>query len=141
MHSSQKRLSNCWQTNRELGSYGETIAARFLQEKGYRILETNKTSRWGEIDLIAQDGETIVFVEVKTKTTTRHGQPYEMVTWKKRQSLMRAAQGYLVRTKNTDKPCRIDVVSIVLPRTSSFSNTESMLVNDIRHFKNIDISA
>lgn len=71
------------QQNKETGNRGETLAAEYLQIKGYTILGRNYHSKWGEVDIIAKDKNIVVFVEVKTKTTDKYGEPWEMVNaWK-----------------------------------------------------------
>ena len=94
-----------------LGAWGEEKAARFLTERGYTILERNFHSRYGEIDLIAEDGEFLVFVEVKLRASTSHGLPEETVTPKKQEKLRLTAETYL-QTHETDKQPRFDVVSL-----------------------------
>ena len=74
-----------------LGVWGEEKAARFLTEQGYTILERNFHSRYGEIDLIAEDQDFLVFVEVKLRASTSHGLPEETVTLRKQEKLLRLA--------------------------------------------------
>lgn len=99
--------------NRLLGNRGEQQAARFLKSCGYRILERQAKSKLGEIDIIALDGETIVFVEVKTRSSMKAGHPAEAVGYQKQQQLTRTALGWLRKRKLLDKPCRFDVVAII----------------------------
>lgn len=69
--------------NKITGNEGERLAAEHLQVKGYKILQKNYRSKWGEIDIVAKIDNIVVFVEVKTKTTDKYGEPWEMVnTWK-----------------------------------------------------------
>lgn len=95
------------------GNRGERLAARTLQAKGYRILARNCRNRFGEIDLIASDGETIVFVEVKTRSQTGSGRPEESITAGKKRSLTRAASAWLHRYRLDNRRCRFDVVAIL----------------------------
>ena len=97
------------------GDVGEREAARFLRKKGYRIRQAQMRNRLGEIDLIALDGETIVFVEVKSRSSTAQGAPHEAVTADKQRRLTNAALAYLKRHRLLDRSCRFDVVSIVWP--------------------------
>jgi len=97
--------------NRATGRATEEIAARMLQEKGYTILERNFSNRFGEIDIIAQDKETLVFVEVKAKTGVEFGLPEEMIRPGKLQRIRNMATLYM---NGQSLPCRIDVVAIVL---------------------------
>ena len=73
-----------------LGSKGEDLAIQFLKKKGYRIIDRNYKTSVGEIDIIARDGNTIVFVEVKTRTDDSFGYPFEAVNKKKRQKLQKS---------------------------------------------------
>lgn len=69
--------------NKFTGNKGETYAAEELQKKGYKVLARNYRSKWGEIDIVAKDRDTVVFVEVKTKTSDNYGEPWEMINrWK-----------------------------------------------------------
>lgn len=100
--------------NRETGSCYENIAAAFLEDQGYVILERNYRDRIGEIDLIAKDGEDLVFVEVKYRKDCKKGYPEEAVGYRKQQHIRHTAQYYLYRRHGgRDIPCRFDVVSIL----------------------------
>lgn len=95
-----------------LGREGEDQAARYLAKRGYRILERNYSTRSGEIDLIAMDKETVVFVEVKTRSSDRYGSPELSVTPRKQKRMIKAALGYIRYRKLHQVPCRFDVVAI-----------------------------
>lgn len=97
-----------------LGERGERIAERYLTGKGLRILERGYRARCGEIDLIAEEGEELVFVEVKTRTSARFGDPLEAVTPWKRRRILRAASLYLQSRGAWNRPCRFDVMAIRL---------------------------
>lgn len=94
-----------------LGTKGEDLAVRFLQKKGYRIVKRNYKTPVGEIDIIARDGDTIVFIEVKTRTDISFGYPFEAVNNRKRQKLKNLALLYLKR-QGKESPVRFDVLSI-----------------------------
>jgi len=94
-----------------LGSEGEDLAVRFLQKKGYRIVARNYKTPVGELDIIARDGDTIVFIEVKTRTDISFGYPFEAVNKRKRQKLKNLALLYLKR-QGKESPVRFDVLSI-----------------------------
>jgi putative endonuclease len=94
-----------------LGSEGESLAAQFLREQGYKIVLHNYKTRIGEIDIIAKDGETIVFVEVKTRSDDTFCEPYESVNTAKRQKIKNVASLYLQKQKK-EYPARFDVISI-----------------------------
>lgn len=102
------------QRNKSLGELGENYAVRVLQKKGYKILHRNFRSRFGEIDIIAQDKGTIVFVEVKTRRAIQHGYPEEAVTESKLQKIQQTAYLYLKEHPTTSKSQRIEVVSILV---------------------------
>ena len=99
--------------NRKSGIEGENIAVEYLKNQGYVILERNFNTKVGEIDIIAQDKDTIVFVEVKARENTKFGQPIESITAKKVHSIIRSAQWYLSAKRKYDVPCRFDVVEIL----------------------------
>jgi putative endonuclease len=96
-----------------LGRQGEALAVSMLRRRGYRILGKNVRAKFGEIDLVAQDGKTLCFVEIKTRSSTHLGYPEEGVSSEKRQRLARLAQWYLLRYRKSG-PIRFDVVSILL---------------------------
>ena len=95
-----------------LGLEGEALAATELERLGYQILDRRYRSRFGEIDLIARDGLTVVFVEVKTKTDSRFGDPAEMVTTQKQRRLVSMAEEYVSGHRLHATPCRFDVVAV-----------------------------
>jgi len=97
--------------NRSTGRAAEEVAARTLQKKGYSILERNFSNRFGEIDIIARDRDTLVFVEVKAKTGVEFGLPEEMISPGKLQRIRNMATLYM---NGKLLPCRIDVIAIVL---------------------------
>ncbi len=98
---------------RERGKQGEDRACAYLKKQRYKILERNFRSRYGEIDLIAQDRATIVFVEVKLRTTTEFGSPLAAVDDRKQRRLRRMASSYLLMNDLYDRtPVRFDVIAI-----------------------------
>jgi len=115
-----------------LGPAGEKAAANYLKKLGYRILVRSHRQRLGEIDLIALDGKWIVFVEVKTWSSSQGGDPSQAVDASKQEKLTRAALIYLKRRGLLEQPARFDVVSIVWPRSPK--NVKSVPM--VRHFKN-----
>ena len=96
----------------ELGKWGEDMAAAYLQEKGYSILERDWKSGHNDIDIIAQEGNTLVVVEVKTRRNRLFGDPEEAIDYKKRRSLLSAINHY-VKTHHTCRSVRFDVISVV----------------------------
>lgn len=97
-----------------LGKSGEDLAVRELKRRGYAILARRYRTRGGEIDIIARDGATVVFVEVKMRETRDFGGAAEAVTALKQRRIMHTALDYLMRHHLTAAPCRFDVVSIEL---------------------------
>lgn len=95
-----------------LGIKGENLATKFLKKKGYRIIARNYKTPIGEIDIIAQDGNTIVFVEVKTRADELFGHPFEAVNKRKRKKLKDLALLYLKR-QGKEYPLRFDILSIL----------------------------
>ena len=95
-----------------LGRRGEQIAAEYLQRRGLQILERNFRIRGGEIDLIAKEGETYVFVEVKARSGFAYGRGAEAVHAGKQQALLRTAQTYLYRNGLLEAPARFDVIEL-----------------------------
>jgi putative endonuclease len=95
-----------------LGRLGESAAGESLERAGLRILERRCRTRAGEIDLIAEDGEILVFVEVKTRAGTGYGTPAAAVTKAKQQRMARVALIYLSRRKWLARRCRFDVVEV-----------------------------
>jgi putative endonuclease len=77
-----------------LGTRGEELAQRFLQQKGYQILDCNYRCRWGEINIVAHDGDELVFLEVRTRRSADYGTPEESLTDAKLQRLLATAQYY-----------------------------------------------
>ncbi|MDX2226001.1 MAG: YraN family protein [Verrucomicrobiae bacterium] len=100
-------------SSKELGDYGENLAARFLRrEHGYKVLVRQWKSDRGEIDLIARDREFLAFIEVKTRTRTEFGLPQDAVNQEKQRRLSRAALEYLRRLGNPDLTFRFDIVEV-----------------------------
>ena len=98
-----------------LGRRGEDAAARFLKRLGYKILDRGRRLAAGELDLVALDGRTIVFVEVKTRTSADAGHPAEAVDEVKQRKLTRLAVTFLKRHGLLEFPARFDVVAITWP--------------------------
>ena len=96
----------------ELGRRGEELASRFLKKLHYKILEKNFRCKFGEIDIIALQGKTLVFVEVKTRSSPEYGGPQASVTPKKREQLIKVAFFYLQKNRLFDRDARFDVVAV-----------------------------
>ena len=94
------------------GAIGELCVRKYLEKKKYKILEQNYKNKLGEIDIIAMDKKTLVFVEVKTRSTLAYGMPSEAVNSRKRQKIRNVAQLYLLKNNLDDTNCRFDVIEI-----------------------------
>lgn len=108
-----------------VGVTGERLAAKYLERKGYEILERGYRPRHGEIDIVARDGKTTVFVEVKTRTGERHGTPEESVGAGKVRRLLRAVGQYVSAEAIDDY--RVDVVAILLNRETGTAHVRHYL--------------
>ena len=94
------------------GTIGEDLAVEYLIKKGYRVLQRNYRFEHGEIDIIAEDGSVLVFVEVKARRSKEFGEPEDAVTPRKRKKIRATADGYLFENNIDDKECRFDVIAI-----------------------------
>ena len=101
-------------SKQKIGKKGESIAVRHLKKQGYRIVEQNYRSKVGEIDIIAREKQSLVFVEVKTRSSGSFGSPKWAITPKKQKAISMAALYYLKMTNQNDVDARFDVVSILL---------------------------
>lgn len=102
------------ESGKQLGRQGEELATAYLERAGYRILARNYRTRSGELDLVAEEKETVVFVEVKTRRDGAAVGPFEAVTAAKRRQLARVAMDYLAREGKGERPTRFDVVAVTL---------------------------
>ena len=102
----------------QLGLSGESLAVEELERRGYAILARRYRTAYGEIDIVAEDGQALVFVEVKARATAEFGTAAEAVTRRKQLRLVRMARDYLARAAIVDRPCRFDVVAIDEVETS-----------------------
>ena len=101
------------QNNRNVGSKYEQIAGAYLEKLGYVILEYNMRCNVGEVDIVARDGECLVFVEVKYRANTRCGDPLEAISVLKQKTISKCALSYLKKHRLWDVPVRFDVVGIL----------------------------
>ena len=100
----------------KLGTWGESLACRHLQGKGYRITATNYRNRHGEVDIVARDGEELVFVEVRTRRPGSYGAPEESLSPAKVRRLLNTCQEYVQEMEFDEIGWRIDLVCIYLGR-------------------------
>lgn len=104
--------------SKDIGREGQDLAEEFLKKKGYRFVERNfRTPRWGEIDLVMRDGDTTVFVEVKTRSSASKlfGGPLGSLHYHKLKTLQRAVQYYLSSQRLDREAVRVDAVTVILP--------------------------
>jgi putative endonuclease len=97
---------------KQLGAKGEEIAVCYLKSKGYKIVERNYRIKLGEIDIIAEQGEDLVFIEVKTRSDAFFGSPFESITAQKQKQLSKVALEYISKQGCHNRPSRFDVVGI-----------------------------
>jgi len=97
-----------------LGEEGEQLAADYLDQQGYVILTRRFRTKIGEIDIIAKDRDCLVFVEVKTRSSTVYGWPAEAVTWRKQQKIIKTALWFMKDVGALDAKCRFDVIEIII---------------------------
>ncbi len=98
--------------SRQMGNWYEELAAAYLEQQGYQIIARQYRCRQGEIDLVARDGENIVFIEVKGRRSARFGLPQEAVDLRKQQRIRRVAQHFLWSNRQSESLCRFDVIAI-----------------------------
>jgi len=115
-------------SNRESGMQGEQMAAAYLEFKGYTILEYNYFFERAEVDLVAYDSEqeSIVFAEVKKRSSTQFGEPAEAIDEEKKENIFKAAEAWLYERKMDGSPVRFDVIAIVQKENEA---------PDIKHFE------
>ena len=94
------------------GTEGEKAAVRFLKKKGYRIIEKNYHNKSGEIDIVAEQDQVLVFVEVKSRADAEYGEPLEAVTPHKQRKIGQVAKGFMIQHRIVNRDCRFDVVGI-----------------------------
>jgi putative endonuclease len=108
------------------GAKGEATAVQYLQRQGFTILKQNYRYARGEIDIVAEDNNELVFVEVKARHSHLYGMPEEAVTPKKQQQIRTVAEGYLTEHDSNERVCRFDVIAI------DWRGGQT----DIRHYRN-----
>ena len=101
-------------TRMRTGKRGEALAADYLTDAGYRIIERNYRCHFGEIDIVAEEGETLVFIEVKSRRSEAYGDPQLAVGHEKQKKISRIAMHYLEEKRLRHRPARFDVVAVKL---------------------------
>lgn len=114
--------------NIDIGKFGENYACKYLHKKGYKIIEQNYATKYGEIDIIAEYGDLLVFVEVKTRSENYMVQPALAVTKSKQTKIIKSAFCYIKSHKNIKQP-RFDVIEIVIKNNLK----KSILINHIEN--------
>jgi putative endonuclease len=115
-------------SNKEKGDSAELAAAYFLRRKGYEILRANYRTKEGEVDIIAKDGETTVFAEVKYRSNESRGTPAEAVTKAKERKIIKAATAYAVENQILDSSLRFDVIEVRGNKLLSFNHIENAFI-------------
>ena len=111
-------------STQDLGKYGEDLAIKFLKRKGYKILQRNFRSKFGEIDIIAQEQDTLVFVEVKTRWSQSFGPPEEAITPWKIKAIIKTGQYFKLLHPQTPDCLRMDAVVIEMDKGGQVSRME-----------------
>ena len=120
-------VASLWRP-KPLGARGEALAAKYLKRQGYTIVSRGGRSPFGELDIVAVDGRTVVFAEVKTRASHEAGHPADAVGTEKQQRLTRLALSFLKRHDLLEYPARFDVIAVTWPHGSAKPSVE--------HFKN-----
>ncbi len=113
----------------KLGREGEDAAIAYLKDKGYRIIQKNFRSKLGEIDIIAQQKETVVFIEVKSRASHQFGHPFSAITPAKQRKIIQVAQSFLAKHRLMENPARFDVVGLTIDPDASKAFQIELLEN------------
>ena len=114
---------------KKIGNIGEKIAANYLQNQGYQLLDQQYTTRYGELDLVMFESGSVIFVEVKTRTTDTFGMPETSITPEKLERIQNAGLLWLQEHPEINDFWRIDVISVILDHYNK--------VKDVQHFINV----
>jgi len=114
---------------KKIGNFGEKIAAEFMKEQGYQLLDQQYTTRYGELDLVMIDSGSVVFVEVKTRTNEKFGLPETSITQEKLERIQNAGLLWLQAHPEINDFWRIDVIAVILDQHKT--------IKDIQHFINV----
>lgn len=113
--------------NIEKGRLGENEASKYLISKGYKIIDRNYRTRIGEIDIIAQKFQTLIFVEVKTRTNTNYGFPYEAVNRRKMDKILKTSLVYIQQNSLNNYQIRYDIIEVFLYKKIKINHIENVL--------------
>lgn len=119
-----KGLNPVTRHRQALGRLGEDEAVAYLKKQGYRLLQRNYRCRLGEIDIIVMDGETLVFVEVRSRSSGRFGLPQESIHWHKQSKVRKVAQYYLKAVQKEEVAVRFDVLALLFERENQSVQVE-----------------
>lgn len=122
--------------NKSLGIYGEKAAIKFLEDEGYKVLARNYRCKIGEIDIIAADGDTLSFIEVKTRSSNQYGRPCEAVNYNKQIKIVKTALHYINRNNLTQWMSRFDIVEILI-ETDDRINSINLIKNAFEYNGNL----
>lgn len=114
--------------NKQLGAFGEDMACSYLESQGYRILDRNFSCKAGEVDIIAIEGETLAFIEVKSRSSVNYGNPSEAVSYYKQNRIIKTALFFMTKNKLFDYMSRFDVIEVYTDGTK-----EATRINLIRN--------
>ncbi|WIV10846.1 YraN family protein [Proteiniborus sp. MB09-C3] len=112
-------------STRNIGIIGEDIAERYLLENDYKVLERNFRVKAGEIDIIAQKNQIIIFVEVKARSSNKYGFPYESVDYRKQQKIIRVAENYIKFKGLTNCQYRFDIIEVFLKENKKINHIQN----------------
>lgn len=105
--------------NKAIGDYGEVIAAEYLKNNGYNILDRNFRNRFGEIDIICSTNDILVFCEIKSRYTNSYGSPMESVTYLKQKQIIKLSSLYILSNKHFNCNIRYDVIEVILNNSNN----------------------
>ena len=114
--------------NKQVGDLGERLAAKLLRRGGYAILARKYRCKFGEIDIVAKDRNTLVFVEVRSRSDSGHGLPSETIDYRKQEHIKRVATEFLKRFNLFDYDCRFDCISVLFD--GNFKPKQIELIKD-----------
>lgn len=115
--------------NYEVGKLGESLAKKFLENSGYKIIETNAHKRFGEIDIVAQRNGKIIFCEVKTRSSDRFGSAVESLTYTKKKRILRMIRYYCLKNRISEENIRADFIAIQINNDAA----------ELKHFQGIEL--
>jgi putative endonuclease len=111
---------------KEIGRRGEDIAAKYLLSKGWELVARNWSSRFGELDIVANDGLQLIIVEVRTTTSNQYGLGFQSVQYRKQQQVRKLAQQFIGRQQLEHLPIRFDVISVLLSKDRKFVDLQHL---------------